>query len=214
GGGAKGAAAVSGDVSAASSVASGNVGGKANVDIAAGDPAKNAKHDMAEAQGNVSGSAAQAGVKRTIGGEGNAAVSGGAGGVAEARAEGAVQGSAGAVRGPDAEGSVKMEASSRVAGSDPRPEVEARHDAVIDDKNRQQARAQDARDTAADPTGAATGAATDEAKDRSPVDTGEAKANVNVAADTIKHPTEGVKGQAEVSVDAQVRGGIDPTKKT
>ena len=104
-----------------------------------------------------------------------------------------------------------------------RVDVEDRRDTVDAQRHEQEVRVQGAQDSAADVQGAvedptatasdaATTAATDEAIERSPVDPAEAKANVNVATDTIQHPADAAKGHAEVS-HAEVRGGIDPTKK-
>ena len=74
----------------------------------------------------------------------------------------------------------------------------------------------EAQATAADPSGTAKSAATDagvrEARERAPVSPDEVRADVDVASEAVHNPAGAGEAQAEIAIDAEVRG-VDPTSK-
>jgi hypothetical protein len=162
------------------------------------------------ADGAFTGEAGEAAINQTIGADGSAVISGGAGGVAEQRASGDLDvrsQAEQATHAQDLEAKVSVQGGTdaAIAGSgveDPRDQVQAKVDAVDSARS-------DAQSTMQDPRGAATARGEDavnaEVESRAPINPGEARANVEAASSAVHDPQGAVQGRVDVRVDEQER---------
>jgi hypothetical protein len=232
-----GAAGVAGGGGGARSVQSGGFSDSADVDVdvpRGSELTGGAERSVGDSRHQVAGGQGEAGFYDAVGPDGKSAVKGGAVATGEGHVESGlydhdmsregkhamhVEGLQGRA---SAEGSVSA-AAGETGYRNPTEEAARADQLELNERDRALGRLDHAQDqkasaTAAvgDPSGTAKGAATDagmsEARERSPIDPGEARANVSTASDVVRDPASAGEAHAEVEVDAKVRG-VDPTKK-